>query len=186
MRRKRVESVTFPYELRTTARTKRLRVTIYPGGRVVVSHPAWATKRSVERFVATNATWIMAESKRMEKVVVPDKRLRGTRREYMAKKEQARAVVHERLTYFNKHYQFDFNRVAIKNMGSRWGSCSQKKNLNFHYKIIDLTPELRDYLVVHELCHLREFNHGQGFWDLVGETIPQYQTQRKQLRGSYC
>jgi predicted metal-dependent hydrolase len=68
---------------------------------------------------------------------------------------------------------------------SRWGSCSRKKNLNFNYKLIQLPLELADYIVVHELCHLQEFNHGQGFWNLVGETIPDYKARRDELRKKF-
>ena len=90
------------------------------------------------------------------------------------KREQARIFVENRLSYFNKIYNFEINRVAIKNTSTRWGSCSSKKNLNFNYKIIYLKPELADYLIVHELCHLGQLNHSKKFWELVAKTIPNY------------
>jgi predicted metal-dependent hydrolase len=97
---------------------------------------------------------------------------KGPNRDYLALKEHARELVHARLAHFNQHYNFSYNRVSIKNTKTKWGSCSSKRNLNFSYKIITLPPELQDYLIVHELCHLSEMNHRKGFWDLVGETIP--------------
>ena len=100
-----------------------------------------------------------------------------------AKREQARAIVNARLAHFNQFYKFSYNKVFIKNQRTRWGSCSSKRNLNFNYRIINLTPELQDYLIVHELCHLQEFNHGQAFWDLVGLQIPNYKVVRTQLKG---
>ena len=66
-----------------------------------------------------------------------------------------------------------YNRVAIRNQRGRWGSCTSRKNLNFNYRLLDLSPELRDYIIVHELCHLKELNHGKAFWDLVSKAIPQ-------------
>lgn len=110
------------------------------------------------------------------------------RRRYYRKKvrgvdrEAARALVHARLAHFNAFYQFQYNKVFIKNQRTRWGSCSSNHNLNFNYRIITLVPELQDYLIVHELCHLQEFNHSQAFWDLVALQIPNYETLRKQLR----
>jgi hypothetical protein len=74
------------------------------------------------------------------------------------------------------------NTALIKNTSSRWGSCSRLGNLNFNYKIVFLPPELQDYLVVHELCHLGQFNHSQSFWNLVKKTIPEYLRLRKNLR----
>jgi predicted metal-dependent hydrolase len=72
--------------------------------------------------------------------------------------------------------------VAIKNMKSRWGSCSSKGNLNFHYRVAFLPEELLDYVIVHELCHLKLFNHSKAFWNLVAEKSPNYSQLRKQLQ----
>jgi len=87
-----------------------------------------------------------------------------------------------RIEYYNRHYNFTFNRVAIRNQRRCWGSCSSLKNLNFNYKILLLPDHLQDYIVVHELCHLAELNHGQQFWDLVAQQIPDYKIAIAQLR----
>ncbi len=108
--------------------------------------------------------------------------MRRNRKEYVRLKETARAVIHERLFYFNQVYGFKVGRVSIKNHKSRWGSCSGKGNLNFNYKIIKLPPRLADYIIVHELCHLGEFNHSLRFWALVGKTVPEHRTLRRVLR----
>ena len=105
-----------------------------------------------------------------------------SRRLYLAHKESARALVSERLTYFNQHYGLPLGKVSIRNQKSRWGSCSKKGTLNFNYKLVFLAPELRDYVIVHEICHVKEFNHGQGFWDLVAQKVPEHRTMRHKLR----
>ena len=104
------------------------------------------------------------------------------RRFTVKKREQARSLVLAKLAHFNQFYGFKINRVAIKNTYRRWGSCSSKGNLNFNYKIIYLKPELADYLIVHELCHLGEFNHSPKFHALVAKTIPNYVEINKKLR----
>lgn len=101
---------------------------------------------------------------------------------YLAHKEAARTLVHERLAHYNAHYQLQYNRVAIRNQRRCWGSCSSLQNLNFNYRILFLPEHLQDYLVVHELCHLVEMNHGPQFWALVAEQVPAYQTARRELR----
>ncbi len=111
-----------------------------------------------------------------------------SKKDYERYKELARTLVHERILYFKEFYKinfetdFLFNRVAIKNSKTRWGSCSSKKNLNFNYNIIHLRPEVVDYLVVHELCHLIQMNHGPNFWNLVEKAIPDYKNLRRILR----
>ena len=104
-------------------------------------------------------------------------------RRYSARKrEKAMHFVENRINYFNKFYNFEINRIVIKNQSSRWGSCSSKANINFNYKIIYLRPALADYLIVHELCHLGELNHSRRFWDLVKKTIPDFVEINKELR----
>ena len=88
----------------------------------------------------------------------------------------------ERVEYFNKIYNFSFNKILIKNQKTRWGSCSNKGNLNFNYKILFLPEALRDYIIVHELCHLKEFNHSKNFWKLISRAIPDYSEIKNELR----
>ena len=107
--------------------------------------------------------------------------LGGADAHYKAHKEFARTLVHQKLTSFNLHYKFTYNKVAIRNQRSRWGSCSKRGNLNFHYRIVLLPEHLQDYLIVHELCHLEMFNHSKNFWALVAETIPDHAARRKEL-----
>ncbi len=107
---------------------------------------------------------------------------RRNRRHYLAHKEAARAIVHARVDHFSKHYQLPVGKITIRNQRSRWGSCSKKGNLNFNYKLAFLPDELRDYVIIHEICHIKEFNHGRGFWELVSQAAPEYRQLRKRLR----
>ncbi len=106
-----------------------------------------------------------------------------SRRDYEKYKEQARALVHARLLYFNQYYGFKIGQVRIKNQKTRWGSCSKRGNLNFSYRLAILPQHLADYVVLHELCHLGEFNHSINFWNLVARQMPDYAARRKELSG---
>lgn len=107
---------------------------------------------------------------------------RGTRKHYDKYREVARVLVHSRLNYYNRAYGYQYHKVFIRNTRSRWGSCSSKRNLNFTYQVALLSPELMDYIIVHELCHLAEFNHSKSFWALVARTVPDYAARRRVLR----
>ena len=107
---------------------------------------------------------------------------RRSKRDYIKYKEVARVLAKSRIAYYNTLYRFRVNRVAIKNSRSRWGSCSKKGNLNFNYKIALLSAELADYVIVHELCHLGEFNHSPKFWKLVAQAIPNYKVLKKKFK----
>ena len=97
-------------------------------------------------------------------------------------KKVALELCHARLAHFNSFYNLSYKKVSIKNQTSRWGSCSRRGNLNFNYRIALLPPEIADYIIVHELCHLGEFNHSKKFWDLVAKTVPDWNKLRAQLK----
>ena len=97
-------------------------------------------------------------------------------------REHARAFVHIRIQELNAGYNFSFNRIAIRNQRTRWGSCSKQKNLNFNYRIAWLPTHLADYIIVHELCHLQELNHSPNFWTLVSRAVPNHREVRRELR----
>lgn len=101
---------------------------------------------------------------------------------YSLHRERAREFVHERLVYWNTQYGCTYNRVAIRNQVTRWGSCSSKQNLNFNYRILFLPRHLADYIIVHELCHLIELNHSPAFWAHVEKALPNYFAHMQELR----
>ena len=110
--------------------------------------------------------------------------LKGRKKEYLQYREMARALARERAGHFARAYGFSFRKIFIRNQKSRWGSCSKSGNLNFHYKIALMPSRIADYIIVHELCHLAEFNHSKKFWELVARTIPDHKRIRKELRNS--
>jgi len=93
---------------------------------------------------------------------------------YLEHKEMARVLVHQKLIYWNQFYGYTYNRVAIRNTRRCWGSCTSLKNLNFSYRVLFLPEALQDYIIVHELCHLKELHHKESFWDLLAQQIPNY------------
>jgi predicted metal-dependent hydrolase len=159
----------------------RVSIRIDSSGALVVSKSRWISTASAERVVEKNFEWIEAKMKEM--AGRPKKLLEHySRADFIAYRETARKLVSERLKYFNQAYRFDMGRVAIRNQKSRWGSCSPRGNMNFNYKLALLPPELSDYVIVHELCHIGEMNHGSRFWKLVAEQIPDYQKRRSALK----
>lgn len=96
----------------------------------------------------------------------------------------ARALqrIRERLDHYAPRLGVRCGRVAIRDQKSRWGSCSQRGNLNFNWKLIMAPPQALDYVVIHELCHLIEFNHSPRFWSLVEGQMPEYAVWKQWLK----
>lgn len=95
---------------------------------------------------------------------------------------EARKVIPQRVAEINKGFGFAYNRIAIRNQRTRWGSCSQSKNLNFNWRLLLAPPEILDYVIVHELAHLQELNHSRHFWRLVESRCSYFREARKWLK----
>lgn len=101
---------------------------------------------------------------------------------FVEHKEVARKIILARLQHWAPRCGVNYKRVAIRNQRRRWGSCSSLGNLNFNYKLAFLPSELCDYVVVHELCHLKEMNHGPNFWGEVEKVLPEYRLLETELK----
>lgn len=195
------------YILKINRRAKRISITVKRDGSCVVNVPF---RRSsifqnmlivkAEKFAVSKKEWISAQREKYRKIQENISKLRKLREGELGNSETGGAsnfpskisekdlktrtlnIVMERLAHFNKFYNFTYKDVRVKKVSSRWGSCSRRGNLNFSHKLGLLLPQEIDYVVVHELCHLAEFNHGPNFWKLVERTIPNYKRIRKGMK----
>lgn len=176
-----------PYTLKRSARARSMRITIYPTGDVRVTAPRLVPEFLVRGFVASKKEWILRKVEEFRSRPPVPKRIQwgtGKRREYVAHRKAAYALAIEKVRFFAEKYGVSFGTITIRNQKSRWGSCTKKGNLSFSYRIVFLPEELQNYLVVHEVCHIREFNHSKAFWELVKQEVPSYKQLRKKLKGS--
>jgi len=183
--RKRIElhKKKVEYTLKVSKRARRMRLAIYCDGNFVVTAPRDVSENIIEQFIIRKSQWIIDKLEYF-KSISGQLFAKGTKKDYAEYKDQALALAQERIECFNKIYGFKFNKINIKNQKTRWGSCSRKGNLNFNYKIALLPERLADYIIVHELCHLKRFNHSQKFWNLVAKAFPDYLDIRNELKKS--
>jgi len=172
------------YTLRRSKRARNLSISIDCEAGVIAVKPWFITVGTLEKFILKKQDWILKHLNKFSKL---DLKLlpRVNKREYKKYKEEIKIDVIEILEKYNKIYGFSYNKIFIKNQKTRWGSCSIRNNLNLNYRIKFLPVNLKEYIVVHELCHLKEFNHSKNFWMLVGQTIPDYKNIRKELKHYY-
>lgn len=100
-------------------------------------------------------------------------------------RETARLRIEERLVYWSARMGLTYGRVSIRDQRTRWGSCSSKGNLNFNWRLVFAPQSVLDYVVIHELAHLREMNHSRRFWAKVAEFSPQHREHRRWLFDNY-
>ncbi len=97
-------------------------------------------------------------------------------------KQQARKVIVERVHHYARISGSRFNAIKLTSAETRWGSCSSQRNLNFNWKLIMAPIEVIDYVVAHELAHLKEMNHSRDFWEAVRKMFPLYREYRTWLK----
>jgi predicted metal-dependent hydrolase len=169
-----------PYCLKVSSRAKRMRLSVACDASVTLTLPRGMDLSVAEKFLQSKLNWIV---KTLEKFKPFKNRItiKSGKKEYLKYKPQALNLAKAKVNEWNQVYNFKYRSIKIKNQKTRWGSCSRKGNLNFNYKIVFLPEDQLNYLVVHELCHLKEFNHSPAFWRLVAQTIPNYRHLRKLL-----
>ncbi len=162
------------YKIIRSAR-KTIALQILPSGQLLVRCPYAMDSAAVERFIKSKEKWINKHL--LAEPIVPI-----SQGELKALTQQAKAEFPERAAYFARLMGVSYGRITIRCQQTRWGSCSAKGNLNFNCLLMLAPPRVRDYIVVHELCHRKQMNHSQAFWAEVEKVIPDYAACRKWLR----
>lgn len=97
-------------------------------------------------------------------------------------KKIANSYITERVLFFKEIMIIEPNSIRITSAKTRWGSCSRKNNLNFTWKLIMADKDVIDYVVIHELAHIKQKNHSKEFWKIVENMIPDYKERQKNLK----
>lgn len=149
-------------------------------GQVLVRAPKQLDSRAIDRFVAAHRDWaerhLAGQTRRRENHPEPDDALRA---EYI---RRAKAVLPGRLTYYGGLMGLHPAGLTITGARTRFGSCSSAGRISFSWRLMQYPDAAVDYVVVHELAHLRYLNHGRDFYALIEKTLPDYKAARKLLK----
>lgn len=101
--------------------------------------------------------------------------------------KQAKKILSERLEYFADIMQLDYASISIMNSKSGWGSCDKLRNIKLNFRLILLPHKTVDFVLIHELAHILEFNHSKDFYKIIQTVMPTYKLQQKILKEyDYC
>ncbi len=96
-------------------------------------------------------------------------------------RHKAKIYIPKRVRELSKLTGFNYNRITIRSQKTRWGSCSASGSLSFNYRLLRFNERVVDYVIVHELCHLKELNHSKRFWKLVEKFCTDYKSLKREL-----
>lgn len=165
-------------------RTNRKTIAIYvkPEG-VVVRAPKQASERKIRKFVKENEAWIENQlALQAERRSDIEEAGLLTAEDINKLANQAMKVIPERVAHYAPLIGVTPNRIIIRNQKTKWGSCSSKGNLNFNCLLMLTPPQVIDSIVVHELCHLKEMNHSDRFYEEVLRVFPDYRRWQAWLK----
>lgn len=154
---------------RKSVRSRSISIRVHPVKGVSVSVPYIVPYAAAMAFFQNRRGWVLEtmarQKERFKDVTVP------TGEEIEELRRRAKKELPPRLAEFASRYGFLYNRVAIKHNATNWGSCSAKGNINLNLSIVRLPKVLQDYVLLHELCHLRHHDHGHGFHLLLEHVL---------------
>ncbi len=170
----------YKYELIRSNRTT-IALQIKGDGRIIVRAPLRMAARDIQRFVDSKAAWIEKHLAIIQQRKNPVEAA-FTLEQLQQLADAAKSDLPQRVARFAAIVGVTYGRITIRAQKSRWGSCSGKGNLNFNCLLMLCPEDVRDYVVVHELCHRKELNHSPRFWAEVEKVLPGYKVQRKWLK----
>ena len=167
-----------PYTLIRSAR-KTVAIQITPAGKVILRCPNRMSRKEAEAFLERKESWIEAH---LAKLTQGPGLQPLTQEEIEILAHQAAQDLPQRVQRHAEAMGVTYGRITIRRQRTRWGSCSVKGNLNFNCLLMLCPEDVREYVVIHELCHRLEMNHSVRFWAEMAKWCPDYARHRKWLK----
>ena len=147
---------------------------------VTVRAPRSTSEKRIRELVLKNASWI---EKQLEKQSTPrTKDVELSDDQIKELKKCAKVILKKKLEYYSKIMGLSYGRMTITSAKTRFGSCSSKGNIAFSWRLMLYPEEAIDYVVVHELAHLKEMNHSAAFYKIIEMVFPDYKARRALLK----
>ena len=171
-----------PYKL-VKSRRRSIGISLDRDGNVIVRAPMLCTKKEIESALRKAEGWIERTRAKLDRVKAEAEGA-GALSEADIRKLGADMlrVLPEKLMRYSALLDVEYGRVSVRNQRSKWGSCSAKGNLNFNCLLMLAPEEVMDYVIVHELCHLKHPDHSKAFWAEVESVDPDYKAHKKWLK----
>jgi predicted metal-dependent hydrolase len=163
-------------------RARRYVIRVRSDGTIRVSMPRWGSRREALAFVEREQAWIERERRRVAEERALAERLAPSPEIQRALRSRARTELPLRLCELAALHGLTVTRVSVRNQRWRWGSCSRAGHICLNWRLVAMPAWVRDYVIVHELMHLRRLDHSPAFWKLVADACPEYAQARAWLR----
>jgi predicted metal-dependent hydrolase len=164
-------------EVRRSRRARRWTLTVPWGAPTLLTVPSWMDEDEIARIMDAHREWLASERAKQRPRLRLDPRHVSETEGRRAVRELVAMVIEDEAPVIGVQPK----RIQIRDQRSRWGSCSTTGTLSFNWRLVLAPFDVLDYVVVHELCHMREANHSRRFWKLVESRRPDWRAQRDWL-----
>jgi len=154
---------------------------ISPQAKLIVRSPKKADKAFVRAFIEAKKTWIEKKKTMRIRQLEDLSRIDGIACSKEDKEEAAR-IIKERLDLYSLKMGVKYDSFGISSARKRWGACCRRADIRINWKLTKAQDTVLDYVIVHELAHIKERNHSKRFWALVAQTLPDHKDRRKWLK----
>lgn len=145
-------------------------------GQVIVKAPIKLKEEYIQEFINRKSKWIYENVKGYEKKTKIEQKIETK------DIEKLKNIIEKSVQKYSKNLKVVPNKVTIKDIKYAWGSCSSKKNITINLKLAPKNEKTIEYVVLHEMCHLKEMNHSKSFWNLVESNMPNYKIYKNKLK----
>ena len=167
-------------------RARRYIIHVQDDGSLRVTVPRWGSRREATEFVERERSWIEKQRERLARERLADRdrvALPWTDPEVAREaKKRAAGELPARLLLLAREHGLEVTKVSVRSQKRRWGSCSPNGHICLNWRLVMMPNAVRDYVLIHELMHLRRLDHSPAFWKLVAKACPDYQAHRAFLR----
>lgn len=176
---------TVPFTL-VKSKRKTYSISVEDSGEVVLRVPLTAREKDISQILTEKKNWIITHYRKRQELLKnrPESNLTKSQEEALKARyiQAAKEYFPKRAAYYQQFTGGNYTRITIREQKTRWGSCSSRGTLSFNWKLMLAPPAVLDYVVVHELCHLKHMDHSPAFWQAVEAVLPGYKELRKWLK----
>ena len=168
----------------TLLRSKRktLSLEITETGEILIRAPKRVSKKFIEDFISQKQSWISSKQQNVTKQQDKLKELGFELKDLPKLKHKARKTLKQATEQYSKELNFPYKRFRLSSAKKRWGSCSSAKTISINWKLILTPKEIQDYVILHELVHLKHMNHSRQYWQELARVCPDFKAKKRYLR----